>query len=87
MRGRATKRLSGREERDFFFFFFYFSNSYKEEFPGGLADKGPSIVTVVARVTAVTQVQVLARELLHVMVAAKKKKKKVTKREITTKHS
>ena len=40
------------------------------EFPGGLVSEGSGVVT------AVRQVQSLARELMHVLGAAKKKKKK-----------
>ena len=45
------------------------------EFSGGSEDEG-SIVTAVARVTAVAQVQSLAWELLHAAGEALKKKKK-----------
>ena len=48
------------------------------ELPGGLAGKGSRVVTAVARVIAVAQVQSLARDLLHAVSAAKKKKKSPT---------
>ena len=41
------------------------------EFPGGSAGQGSSIVTAVALVTAVMQVQFLAWELLHALGTAK----------------
>ena len=47
-----------------------------KEFPGGVAVKGSNIVTAVAQVTAVVQVQSLGWELLHALSTAKKKKKK-----------
>ena len=52
----------------------YFYSQYNSlEFPGGL---GSSVVTVVAQVTAVIQVQSLTQEFLHDTGVAKKQKEK-----------
>ena len=53
-----------------------------KEFPGGVAVKGSNIVTAVAQVTAVVQVQSLGWELLHALSTAKKKKKKRKEKKI-----
>ena len=41
------------------------------EFPGGSVGQGSGVVTTAAQVTAVAQVQLLARELPHAMGADK----------------
>ena len=43
------------------------------EFPSGLAGEESRVVTAVAAVTAVAQVQSLVQELLHIMDVARKK--------------
>ena len=53
----------------------YFMKKNSQEFPGGLAVKGPGIVIALAQVTAEVWVQYLAWELLDV--TSRKKKLKI----------